>query len=617
MEISLDSALEIAVPHQIQREKLALSRSRRRSKELDLKLPPGEWIVWWYSKIVRNLADNTVPLVKVVFRALDGNNLTGEIEIRDIALSRLRLYQMGVILQDGYPVAKVGMTTEYFDVDFSNGWKWNRVSRHQLCAPSSPYLLPKDCDDDWLLRFTLPDRKSLIVNCIDFLVSGYSLGSELPRILTTYEWPEVMSRLLAQSTPLEERNLPDQLVVYPHRDMLQKDRAILALLANGDGCATRAAKHLFSQVSPKSFKSGQPHSLQVRPWFLGATTLKCRGFWTQGKTHFICTALVGTREPPGLKIDIRRVANARDENAPGDLATPLEKGRRLAESDLDIVMTDSHQPISDYIHEDIEAEEFEFITTRESTRTKVEKPFGQVRFVPKDMDLPEKYGTGDSQGQGDAATGKMTTSAITIDIEAQGALIEMWKAFSRMALGGKIKGLSWYVSDHAHTEGPPKCIAFSDRLELGPSWEHRDPQARAEEFERQNKWITIKEDVRRGMMYLLVTEGTDLYLVAEIQRHRWIGKDSKPKEQSFCGLICHIHDHDTARIKQICGHIDQALPEHNGVFKNMSWPFDYQCYIFPHHWGSDPNALLDKAAANALNGIIDLKHRRLRTSSST
>ncbi|WDH59115.1 hypothetical protein [Pseudomonas chlororaphis] len=580
-------------------------------KEISLKLPPGEWVVWWYSTVVKNNEDNTVPLVNVVFRGVDGDVLMEETETRRIALSRLRLYRIGVILKEGYPVARMALSTEYFDVDFSYGWKLNRASRHKLCASTSPHALPEHCNDDWLLRFNQPDRKILILNCIDFLVSGYSMGSEIPRILTTYEWPEVLKRLLAQPTPPTEKNLHDRLVVYPHKKMLLKDQTFLALLANENQYTTQAAKTLFSQINPKSFKLGQPHSLMVRPWFLGQTRLKCRGFWTPDKMQFLCTALVGFEEPSGLNIDNRGFVGKQNDNATEDKEIPSDAGRRLAENDLDIIMTDEHQPSSSYVHENIEAEEFEFVITRESTRTLMETPFDRRTVLPMEEVSPEQYGTGDNQGQGDATTGKMTANAQVVDIDVHGTLVEMWDAFVRMTEVGEIDELSWYVPDKDHTQGPPKCLAFSNRSDLGSRWKHKSAEAQAEEREKQEKWITLKENVRRGMMYLLITVENDLFLVAEVQRHRWIGRDKKPKEQSFCGLICHIHDQNRQKIQQICSHIDCELPEHNGVFKNMSWPFDYQSYIFSHHSSTDPKSLLDKAAANALNTIRDLAKRRL------
>ena len=149
------------------------------------------------------------------------------------------------------------------------------------------------------------EMAKLILNCVEFLVRGYSRRSEIPRILATYEWSEVESRLFAQQTPDNEKiskwKTPtgtEKWIVYPHSDMVKDDDVLLAHIANDETYAANAAKSIFSQLDPTRFRNGEELPITAAPWFNSETKLKCRGFWSEDKRTSIALSLLVLKSQP-------------------------------------------------------------------------------------------------------------------------------------------------------------------------------------------------------------------------------------------------------------------------------------------------------------------------------
>lgn len=573
----------------IKREKVLPPSARQNLYEYDLNLPMGSWVVWWYGRLIKNFADNTVPLVMVTLQRLDGDLLTEEFQTCQIAISRLRFYPQGLILEDRLPVAKIALETLWFKVGFSyKDWNFRTANQLNRCSSKHDLSLPYECANDWSLEFKQPEGSSLQLNCVDYLVRGYSIRSEIPRILTTYGWHEAKSRLLKHETPSSEKNLPDSLVVYPHPDMVKNDEVFLALLANDDRRTLKAAQSLFAEIDTPNFKTGNPHTLQVLPWFDGPTELECRGLWINGGTDFVCMELHGYVEPSGKRIDNRGYRPRKiAENVEDRWGVPPIK-RSLTDADLDMGMTDTHQPRSPYPREDVVHDDFHIVTTREKTRTLLDSSDEESRVRSKDELPPSKYSTGDSLGEKDDDTGKFTTTSNPVEAEFNGALAEMWKSFTRLHAAGQIDKLGWYISDNFYKEGPPKFFELSDRQYT----EEDDPKRKLE------KWLNLHSHRRRGVMFVIIGVNRKLYLVIEAERRRWVDKDGKQQEESSRGLICEVSG--KKEIKTVCKFIDDELPKHAGVFKNLTWTLDNRFALYSHRPSDDTSAWLDGAATHAL-----------------
>lgn len=581
----------------ITRERINPPSTRRNVWENDNALPLGTWVVWWYGRLVKNAAAETVPLVEVTLQKLNGDLLTGEFETIRIAVSRLLFYPRGLILEDRRPVARIAVQNHWFDVEFSySGWNFFKASDLGFCSPKSEYRLPESCSGDWSLAFKQV-KGTVLLNCVDYLVRGYAHRSEIPRILTTYSWGPAKHRLLAKPTPADEQGLSDRLIVYPHPDMVSADETFLAYLAN-DSHTIKAARSIFADADTQAFKSGQPHTLQVMPWFKGRTRLQCRGIWLNKGQDFLCLELLAFDAPQGKLIDCRISRRTKTEAAVDDWVRSKENQRKLTENDMDFCMTDFHQPRSPYPRYDITAGELSAGVDAEKTRTYIDVPYERTITVPSDQPPPDTLSTGDTMGRGDSGTAKATVTASAVDAEFSGALQEMWKSFLRLRAAGLLKHVRWYAPHQAIGSRPPELIPFSERSYD----EQEDPKGKLK------KWLYLHDSQCRGMMIFVLWTSEQMYLVIETERRRWTSKDGDLKEESCSGLICQIEN--TEDIRKVHRFLDNGLPSHKGVFANLVkksiWPLDGPYAIYPHRTQKDSNAWLDAAAVNALRrmGIV-------------
>jgi len=581
----------------ISRERINPPSTRRNVWENDSALPMGTWVVWWYGRLVKNTAAETVPLVEVALQKLDGDRLTSEYGTIKIAVSRLLFYPRGLILEDRRPVARAAVESHWFDVEFGySGWNFFRASDLGFCSSNSEFRLPESCSGDWSLAFKQA-KGTVLLNCVDYLVRGYAHRSEIPRILTTYSWGPAKRRLLAKSTPAEEQGLSDRLIVYPHPDMVSADETFLAYLAN-DSHTIKAAQSIFADADTQAFRSGQPHTLQVMPWFKGRTRLQCRGIWLNKGQDFLCLELLAFDAPQGKLIDCRISRRTKTEAAVDDWVRSKEFQRKLTEDDMDFCMTDFHQPRSPYPRYDLEAGDLSAGVDANKIRSYVDAPYDRTITMPNDRPAPDKVSTGDKLGSGDSDTAKATVTASAVEAEFSGALQEMWKSFLRLRAAGLLQNVRWYAPLQAIASRPPEYIPFSERNYDEPE----DPQGKL------RKWLYLHDTKCRGMMIFLLWTSRQMYMVVETERRRWVSKDGDLKEESCSGLICLVENkEDVQKVHQF---IDRGLPRHKGIFaklvKESKWPLDGPYAIFPHRTQNDKDAWLDAAALNALRrmGVV-------------
>lgn len=580
------------MPQKVQRVRYEPSDSRKNTYECSLSLPEGDWVVWWYSRLKRNGLDHTVPLVMVILRRLDGDLLQDDFVTRKIALSRLCFYQPGYILVDNIVCERLATDAKWFDVSFriaGNKWNYKKITELGLTSADSHFLLPKGCEDEWAFEFSTEDGKKLVLNCIEFLVRGYSRRSEIPRILATYEWHEAHSRLFAQATPEHEQSPrgiaatgKEKWIVYPHRDMVKDDDVLLAHIANDKTYAANAAKSVFSQLDPARFRKGDELPITVRPWFNSDTQLKCRGFWSADQKRFYCTELIGIKEPTGIPIEVRRDHSTRTPT-PED---QIERDRQFAlrNDPMTIALTDLNQPRSQYPRQEIDDGAFEVIKTRVVNRVKVPKLTGQPKTIPKDGPEIEDFGTGDPAGQRSETTGKAVLVNREFGINSQGMLYEMWKSFQRLKEMQEINNLGWFTPPKKiDTTSDFQCIAFSDDLTNATV----------------TKWLSLKKGGKRGLLLIFIRAQGKLYMVVEIQRDEWIDKNGAYKEDSFSGLVCNIADPNEASI--IFNELNKYLPVNKGVFKGFKSSLPNEIRTFEHRSTGDPNGWCDATAVLALS----------------
>lgn len=577
----------------IQRVGYEPSSSRKRTYECSLSLPKGDWVVWWYSRLKRNGFDHSVPLVMVVFRRVDGNQLKDDFVTRKIALTRLGFYQPGYILVDNSLSERLATDAEWFDVSFrvaGDAWSFKKIPELGLTSSSSSFLLPVSCEDEWAFEFNIGNGKKLILNCIEFLVRGYSRRSEIPRILATYDWNEARSRLFAQKTPDEEKvqahkaiSGNEKWIVYPHRDMAEDDEVLLAHIANDERYAAKAARSVYSQLDPTRFRDGEALPITVLPWFNSETKLKCRGFWSTDKRNFYCTELIGIKQPIGLPVEARRDKLTSMPTTPEDR---IEQERLIALRDdpMTIVLTDLNQPRSMFPREEIQDGSFEVLETRKVTRVKVPKLTGQSKTIRKEGPEIEDYGTGEAAGQRNYTTGKAVLATREFGINSSGMLYEMWKSFQRLQTAREIDNLWWFIPPgQKYSTSDFQCVTFNDDLTNTAA----------------TKWLILKKGGQRGLLLILIRVQGSFIMVVEIQRDEWIDKNGIYKEESFSGLACVVADSNEATI--IFNELNQYLPTRKGVFKGFKSSLPNIIEIFEHRPTGNPNGWCDATAVLVLS----------------
>lgn len=538
--------------------------------------------------------DNTVPLINVVFRHIQGDQMLDEFVTRRIALSRLCFYQPGYILVDNVLSERLATDCEWFDVNFrpvGSNWRQPLITELRLSSPDSPYLLPNKCDQERAFIIDIGKGRKLIINCIEFLVRGYSRRSEIPRILATYEWHDAEARLFAQKTPPEElipaNKTPtknEKWIVYPHPDMVEDDYVLLAHIANDEMCAGNAAKTIFSQIPQERFQKGEELPIIATPWFRSKTKLKCRGFWSADRMTFYCIELIGIQEPSGIPIEVRDQHSTRTPT-PEDR---IEKERLIALRDdpMTIALTDVSQPWSQYPVEEIDDSSFEVLKRRVVEKIKVPKLTGQQKTLRKGGSEVENHGTGDAAAQRNSNTGKAVLATREYGVNSSGMLYEMWNSFQRLKAAKQIHNLWWFIPpSETDTNSDFRCLALVDNFE--------NPEAK--------KWLSLKNGGQRGLLIMLVKVQNKRCMIIEIQRNEWINKHGIFKEDSFSGLACEVSG--TAEAAHIVKELNQWLPPRKGVFKGFNSALPNKMDIFEHRPTGDPRGWCDATAVLALSKL--------------
>ena len=100
---------------------------------------PGRHVVCWYGWLKNNSREASQPLVVVSFRECDDQGQFGTIRSAPIALTGLGQLRLGSVVEDGWCRARLTLSRERFDVDFSTaGWKLEhaRACLGSLSVPS-------------------------------------------------------------------------------------------------------------------------------------------------------------------------------------------------------------------------------------------------------------------------------------------------------------------------------------------------------------------------------------------------------------------------------------------------------------------------------------------------
>lgn len=505
----------------------------------------GANVVWSYERIRKNYDAQSIPLVDVVFRALDELDVPDEISVIPIGIARLASFRLGTIWRDGECIAEHDFgEDQLFTVDFTEGTfsyvsavaKRGHPSFRADPVPGSAQKAPTLTD---FLSFPVPEG-TLLIPCIEFLVRCYGSTPDIARTLATHDWDNVKAQLYACAEVD-----PEIWLVRPAKHIHDDDALLLASMLY-DPYAQNAAKEIYSNLDISLGAEMKEVSLQVRPWFQGLATVRARGRWLKGGKTFVCCEVTGLSEPLSNPYEIRRVNYSR-EDPQGKVVTDINR------IDVEIPKPQDPYEVTDLEEPDRNGAEWAkpdpgFKTIGPNcrfTRSIEARSYSERRVVKHAPKTPTVVSTGDKVNSG---TGVKKVRNVARRVLGDGGVLNaIWTELRRLQHAqSDFSLLEWY-SGKAFHEGS------NFRLLSLPGFHDEDNPG-----DDARRWLAYKDNATglRGMLVIHAVINHRSFYILETQRKKKRFKEVYEEEASF-GLLMEIHDPALAleEISRICDKI--------------------------------------------------------------
>lgn len=573
-------------------------------EDSSLKDNSGSLVVWWYGPVSKNTRAQSVPKAVVFFRRLDGNGNLGQIIRRETALTHLGLLRIGSVWNNGVSNASITLPTETFDVSFSPD-DWETISPYSVVHnekrnnPIHPneYPLYFSPDKNFLLDFSLPDGRNLLIPCTEFFVRCYGRSAEARRILATYPWEEVLRRLFK---PIEEPVLPNTWPVKLTSRLYNDDAVFLAHVLY-DPYACRAAKNIYGQIET-AFDANNPYVfLQTTPWFQGPAKLFVAGISINGGKTFLGLRILGCSDPGGKTI-LRDKENtkSKDGSTGADFNDAKGSGypvKKLCQLPDIINLTADDEPDHGASRQEIQEEDF--VVLGEPRKViDVRRAKGHqsaTRIVTKGEET--SFSTGEAYGSA-KGVGYASIHSHAV-MESQGILRDMWSAvlYLKNKQPDIIQSAEWFTfKDGFNSDPDPKLIALMP-------FENEDLDIDS----RTRKWLYNDTSLQtpRGVLIIKIkTSGKSVYIF-EIQRRIRKTKHSdvrrKKAEETLTGLVFELNDQ--SRLHQWVRRFLAEVRHVKGVVQRLTGGCPGIAHAFKHSPASDEQVPCEAAVRNALGKV--------------
>lgn len=502
------------------------------------RLGEGEFLAWSYNGLYKNLKAGSLPYALVGFRKILGACLDESVQSARVPLTALSQVRLGTIWKDNASHSMAAFEEREFDLDFRSGeWSylsfWDARKGHRPPYDLSKYPLKYATDGNWYLEFKLKGGGVLVVPCLEFLTQCYGRSSELTRVLTTYLWPEVNTRLFP---PIDERDEPESAWKVKIPERLHRDDAIFLAHVKYDPYAREIAKSLHSQIQAQyNRESKTPIFLKVAPWFQGPAELCCQGIPLDDRS-FLALRIVGGSDPDGILIERHRdIAGAQDADAgnQGDLDGWRSSAKRLIYPPDIVALTGDEEPDHGASSVEIVNQGFKMMGVPRLVVDRhgeiIPRSYARRRSEaqPKVYSSGEPYGSGKGVGYAGSHTPRT--------LESYGALLDVWKATDSLKQPhpGLIQSASWFTfADGYQQQGTPQFIL------LNPIKELEYPT-----ITRNWCYFDAAKSRLRGVMVLRIVSNGSIFHLVEIERRlRHEGEGTEKKEEPYRGLIIEIRE---------------------------------------------------------------------------
>lgn len=516
-----------------------LARSPKQVELRSLNLDPSKrFVVWWYGAICRSMRANEVPRVVLSFRQLHDNGTLGHFCSCNVALTSLGQLRIGSVWENHRSRDQVVYSRETFEVNFADTHWTQALSCAQHRAKTGNELISQDA---YPLRFGSGDRSrlvllshnlgTLLVPCLEFL-RCYGRNQEINRVLTTYEWPEVVERLR-----LDEPVAPvhgSRVVDLPWF-ATDSDAHLLAHLRY-DGFTQRKLRGIHSEIESELGppRSGSHYAFPaIGPWFTGSAKLEVEGIEVRPGV-FLGLRITGYTVPvlPSIHVLRTELPDVGNEEYSGKPHPPRHM-RQLREDEVALV-DDELTPnagseatvIADPSIRILEAAPVTKVTTEKSMARGARGPAAQAA----DVSAPGQV-SGSAKGIG------LAHFVSDIELEPQGALRDLWNGLRHLQSQNPevLTVLGWFSFEGHGTRNSGEELKL---ISLG----FAETEARGMALSAPAmKWVYMHLDEPtkpRGVLIIEVGSPLTHGYLFEVQRRQIssAASDDEEKEEPYCGL---------------------------------------------------------------------------------
>lgn len=559
-------------------------------------------MVWWYGALAKAERRNTQPKVHVAFRELlEDYTPTDNFIFIDANITDLVSWPIGTVWHHERLVDYLPLEIREFDIDhtdfthtyvqaYKRDEKTGKID-HFFSDKNKFYINPSQREN--CISFSLKDQeyKELLVPCFEFLVRGYGLSTELPRILTTYDEAERHERLYTPHP--EEENTWTILI----GDSLTSDDHVFIAYYKYSEYTQNAVRILFSSIAKHDDFTQRNHIYpKVMPWHEETRKIRVSGFCLLDTNAFLALTILGIELPDQTLIRhvpkvIHRVKKPVDVNSPNPPQLQLGPGQINVSEDQG-----GRKPLSQSV---ILGHEFTWLGTGpvgEKSKTKHEKTITQPQRK-KNTKETNTIGTGQPDNSKDVLNSqiKPTTNedkATEFEAPDHGRIIGLWNAClkARRLNPSIVNAVHYYTFEEEFDyDDKPTLMAFitSSEEQAHINWCYAD---------------SSKTALRGALVVRLSLINSPPVYIFDIQPATYVSTidgESVLKERGHAGVI--FRSRTLEKFEQYISDLMECLPLSEGSYTTtiLSSNMVTQLFVFRH----SKSAGLSEGESTLLNAL--------------